>query len=101
MLEKLLGCNAKFISLARIALFENHTEKIIIQKDPLEQVTYGKLDTKKKYVRYPVTLMNKNRFEEILSKKYSIKAIFKEEDHAYCCKNKWAHMFGYFAERSY
>jgi len=48
-------------------------------------------------IRYPVTFVRKDRFEEIISKNYQINIQFNEEKGAHLAGGNPINMYGYFS----
>lgn len=97
-LGQLVDCKASNIFITRVGLSTLPTELISVQKSALSanglgSMPKGMLDGE---AQYPVTFARKDRFEEILSKHYSVDILFNEDKGAYIAGGNLIDMYGYF-----
>jgi hypothetical protein len=71
-----------------------------VQKSPFAENGPGPLppDLEDGIARYPVTFAQKDRFENILSRHYHLRARFDEERGAYRLAGQSIDMYGYFGD---
>lgn len=100
-LQKLTSIGAKSIWITRTVLTTKCFDQVIIQKTSLGvshgpgQLPEGIVDSVK---LIPVTLMQQNEVEALLSKNYTIRMKIIEERNAFFADGDPIHMYGYFCE---
>jgi len=99
-LEQLIECRADKIFATRVGLSTLPQELVVVQTSHLSANGPGPMPQGMRdgVVKYPVTFARKDKFEEILSKNYSIRILFHEDKAAYQAANHSIDMYGYFAE---
>lgn len=96
-LEQLTECKAKNIFITRAGLSTLPKELIIVQKARLSENGIGPMPQgmNDKIIQYPVIFARKDKFEEILSRNYSIEILFNEDERYYAAGQP-INMYGYF-----
>ena len=97
-LRKLTECGAKNIFITRTPLTTGDKELIIIQTSTLSINGPGPLPEgiRDAVVRFPASFVRKDKFEEILSKNYSIQIQFNEDKKTYLAGRTLIDVYGYF-----
>ena len=97
-LEKLIELRADNIFVTRVGLSTLSRELIVVQKSNLSANGPGSIPKgmQDSVVQYPVTFARKDKFEGIISQKYSIDILFNEDKGSYQAANHPIDMYGYF-----
>jgi putative methyltransferase (TIGR04325 family) len=100
-LESLIECGATNVLLTRIGLTTESSPIIFVQKSRLSSNGPGPmpLGIRDEVVHYPGTISQKDRFEAILSRDYSIGVQLIEGEGAYDALSPSIGMYSYFATR--
>jgi putative methyltransferase (TIGR04325 family) len=99
-LEQLIESRADNIFITRVGLSTQPREFIVVQTSHLSGNGPGLMPQGMRdgVAQYPNTFVRKDKFEEILSKNYSIKILFNEDKAAHQAGNHSIDMYRYFAE---
>ena len=97
-LEGLTECKADNIFITRVGLSTLPKELVIIQRSHLRENGIGPMPQGMQdgVAQHPVTFARKDKFEEILSRRYSIDILFNEDKGGYHAANQPVDMYGYF-----
>lgn len=98
-LAELVNCGAERMFITRLPLCEE--EIISVQTSALRDNGPGPLPPgfTNANIRYPVTFLQREKFESILRSRYEIKEVIVEERKAYWT-SRWIPMYGYSATKS-
>jgi putative methyltransferase (TIGR04325 family) len=99
-LTELTACHARNIFLTRLGLTTAPEELFCVQKSPFRANGPGPLPAGMKdgVARYPMTVLRKDRVEQILDDSYEIRMQLDEDQGAYWLTGKPIDMYGYFGE---
>jgi len=97
-LEQLIECGADNIFITRVGLSTSSRELVVVQKSNLSSNGPGPMPkgVPDRIAQYPVTFARKDKFEEIIRRKYSIDILFEEDKGAYHAGSQPIDMYGYF-----
>jgi putative methyltransferase (TIGR04325 family) len=97
-LEQLIECGADNIFITRVGLSTSSRELVVVQESNLSANGPGPMPNgmRDRIAQYPVTFARKDKFEEIISQRYSIDILFEEDKGSYQAANQPIDMYGYF-----
>jgi putative methyltransferase (TIGR04325 family) len=98
--EQLTMCGARNIFLTSLGLTSAASDIVCVQKSPFAANGPGPLpaDMRDGVAKYPVTFARKDRVEEVLSRRYDLRARFEEDRGAYELAGESVGMYGYFCD---
>jgi putative methyltransferase (TIGR04325 family) len=101
LLKELVNVNAKYIFITRTALAEREYSTVVVQKSYLSTNGPGPLQpgVSDAPVYYPVVVVSKKSFEDVLSERYDIKFGIVEEAAIYRVKAGSINLYGYYCIR--